>query len=134
MTLDTSLRRWEFYTLGANNIQIDYFNLIHNFHIRYFLPFLGDNNETYTSNFSFSFQNAMKYELASKWGKEGSGHGEFNRIHDLNFNPNSLAQFYFIILKLSVMVPSLAKKVPFSIISSITSIFKKPKPLYCLAM
>ena len=30
---------------------------------------------------------ADKYVLFKKWGSEGSGNGEFERIHDLDFDP-----------------------------------------------
>lgn len=53
-----------------------------------FCLYLSDNNGYSSLNSNASFQNATKYDLIKKWGKEGSGEGEFNRIHDLDFNPN----------------------------------------------
>jgi DNA-binding beta-propeller fold protein YncE len=41
-----------------------------------------------STNSTVSFQNVTKYELIRSWGSEGSGDGEFKRIHDLDFNPN----------------------------------------------
>jgi len=32
--------------------------------------------------------NANKYTLIKKWGSEGSGNGQFQRIHDLDFDPS----------------------------------------------
>ena len=43
---------------------------------------------TKNSNNSHSFQNATKYAYDRGWGSEGSGDGQFQRIHDLDFNPN----------------------------------------------
>jgi hypothetical protein len=32
--------------------------------------------------------NATKYEFVKKWGSKGTGNGQFNRVHDIDFNPS----------------------------------------------
>ena len=32
--------------------------------------------------------NATKYEFVKKWGSKGTGDGQFNRVHDIDFNPS----------------------------------------------
>jgi DNA-binding beta-propeller fold protein YncE len=32
--------------------------------------------------------NATKYEFVKKWGSRGTGDGQFNRVHDIDFNPS----------------------------------------------
>src|SRR4029453_2070501 len=36
----------------------------------------------------FAFENATEYKFFKKWGEEGKGDGQFQRPHDLDFNPN----------------------------------------------
>jgi len=40
------------------------------------------------SNSLDSFQNSTKYEVVKVWGSKGTGDGQFQRPHDLDFSPD----------------------------------------------
>lgn len=56
------------------------------------LPYTNAANASSSSNNGKeaqpSFANATTYELVKEWGSEGSGDGQFDRPHDIDFSPS----------------------------------------------